>query len=770
LGGQPGTYQVEVRITDNKHPSSSDARATASYMLTQSNRRPEVNFLYAYPHAPQFAGSWIKWTAVAHDADGDPILYRYFLRGPSTGGFWEDMTGWTRNPNWAWRTSPLDIGSNEILVIVRDGNHAGPNGWDDFAVADYLIVGLNQPPVITSLGTSTPSSPQPAGATIRWAASAVDPNGDPIFYRYSLKGPSTGGFWRIVHDWSTDNTWTWTTSLADAGTSQVDVQVRDGFHAGPNGFDDDAASLFTILPPDLPPQLTGLASDKLSPLPGGLPVRWSATAIDPDGDLTLYRFWLKGPATGNAWKIVQDWSNSNTWIWATSPVDAGDYTVYVYAIDGKHAGPNGYDSAIGKSFTVLPSNRPPQIRGLSPDLPSPQYAGVPIRWTATASDPEPEPIFYRFWLKGPATGNAWKIVQDWSYNNVWVWTDKPSDAGNYSVYVYSRDGWNAGPNGYDSALGRTFSLSNPATIKKLTFGPAPKDRPSLIYTVDGYLMAYQSWDLGPSNNGDIFLQKFDPLWGSMGNLWTTNDTAYQDSPSAISSGGYYYVAYVSNETGNMNVFLKKFDNNLNLVDTKQLTDSPVDQDSPSLIQVGNEFFLAYQSWDTGSDDGGDIFVSRFDQNWNLESRVQVTDLKSYQDHPSIAFDGVNFYIAYVSRETGNLEIFVKRFDENLLYMDTRQITSDTTDQDFPALNYTSGQFNLLYSSKKSGNYDVYLNRFDRSWKPIDSTDAVTALGDLTSATFAYNPTDGLYWLAYVYKNVEGQNIYVKSLKLPSLKA
>ena len=256
LGGQPGTYQLEVRITDGKHPSSSDARTTASYVLTHANSPPDIDFLFADRPTPQFAGSWIKLTAVAHDPDGDQILYRYFLRGPSTGGFWEDMTGWTRNPKWVWRTSPLDIGASEILVIVRDGNHAGPSGWDDFAAADYMIVGLNQPPVITSIGTITPS-PQPAGATVRWSSNAVDPNGDPIFYRYWLKGPSTGGFWRMVRDWSTDNTWTWATSLADAGTSQIDVQARDGLHAGPEGFDDDAASLFTILPPDLPPQAYG---------------------------------------------------------------------------------------------------------------------------------------------------------------------------------------------------------------------------------------------------------------------------------------------------------------------------------------------------------------------------------------------------------------------------------------------------------------------------------------------------------------------------------
>jgi hypothetical protein len=218
----------------------------------------------------------------------------------------------------------------------------------------------------------------------------------------------------------------------------------------------------------------------------------------------------------------------------------------------------------------------------------------------------------------------------------------------------------------------------------------------------------------------------------------------------------------------MNIFLKEFDANLKLIDTKQLTDSPVDQDSPSLVLVGNEFYLAYQSWDTGSDNGGDIFVSRFDSNWNLIDRVQVTDITTYQDHPSIAFDGANFHVAYVSKETGNLEIFVKRFDGNLNYLDTRRITSDTSDQDYPSLNYTSGVFNLLYGSKKGGNYDVYLNRFDNNWKPIDSTDAVTALGDMTSAASAYSPTDGLYWVAYVSKDVEGQNIYVKSLKLPSL--
>jgi hypothetical protein len=214
------------------------------------------------------------------------------------------------------------------------------------------------------------------------------------------------------------------------------VQARDGFHESPFGWDDDASALFTVLRPNLPPKLTALTPDKPSPQYAGVPVRWLASATDPDNDPVLYRFWLKGPSTGNAWRIVQDWSPANQWVWANAPADAGAYTVYVYARDGKHAGPGGYDSALGAPYVLIAGNRPPVVTALAPDKPSPQYAGAPIKWTATASDPENDPLLYRFWLKGPSTGNVWKIVQDWSPLNQWTWATTPADIGDFSVYVY----------------------------------------------------------------------------------------------------------------------------------------------------------------------------------------------------------------------------------------------------------------------------------------------------------------------------------------------
>ncbi|HRD16640.1 MAG TPA: hypothetical protein PK181_07430, partial [Methanothrix soehngenii] len=205
--------------------------------------------------------------------------------------------------------------------------------------------------------------------------------------------------------------------------------------------------------------LTALKSDRLSPQGAGTPVKWTAAAIDADKDPIYYRFWLKGPSTGNVWQIAQDWSLANQWTWSSMPNDGGAYTVYVYARDGWHYPDTGYDSALGSSYQLI-SNQPPVLTALKSDRPSPQGAGTPVKWTATASDADKDPLYYQFWLKGPSTGNVWRIVQSWSAKNQWTWSSAPTDAGNYRVYVYVRDGKHAPANAYDSAMGQGYMLQD----------------------------------------------------------------------------------------------------------------------------------------------------------------------------------------------------------------------------------------------------------------------------------------------------------------------
>jgi hypothetical protein len=410
-------------------------------------------------------------------------------------------------------------------------------------------------------------------------------------------------------------------------------------------------------------------------------------------------------------------------------------------------------------------NQPPRATALAPDRKSPQVAGTPVRWTASAVDADRDQILYQFWLKGPSTASAWKVVQDWSNRNQWTWTDAPADAGSYSVYVYVRDGKHAGPGGFDSALGAAYTLENPLAAKRLTAASAPGAMPSLIFTGDGFLMAYQSWEKGQDFQGDVVLQKFDPAWNRQKSVWVADSKAPESAPSLIAAGGYYYVAYVSAEKGGRDIFVKKYDQSLKLIDTKQLTSSPTSQDSPSLLAVGSDFLLACQSFDTGSDSGGDIFLTGYDQNWKPQKTVQLTDMKTYQDRPSMAYGGGSIFVAYVSRETGNLDIFMKRLDGKLDVLETKKMTSEKSDQDYPSLKWQSCQILLHYASKKTGNYEIMLDRYLRDGKPIDSTVAASGPGDQTGSSLAFSTLDAVYWVAYASKDTSGQNINARPLSL-----
>jgi hypothetical protein len=352
-------------------------------------------------------------------------------------------------------------------VQVRDGLHSSPAGWDDDAGALFTVLRPNQPPTLISLKPDKPGS-QIAGTPVKWTAVASDPDRERVFYKFWLKGPSTGNAWKVVRDWSTNNQWTWASLGRDGGAYTVYVFARDGKHNPPTGYDSALGSPYVLIP-NQPPKLTALTPDKESSQSAGTTVKWTAKASDANKDPITFRFWLKGPSTGNVWKVVQDWSINNQWTWTSSGNDDGAYTVYVYARDGKHNPITSYDSALGAPYLLTP-NEPPKLTALTPNKPSPQSAGTSVKWTAIATDANKDPILYQFWLMGPTTGNAWRIVQAWSTNNQWTWTNAPTDGGRYRVFVYARDDRHAPITAYDSAVGQDYELLNLVIKKVIAIG------------------------------------------------------------------------------------------------------------------------------------------------------------------------------------------------------------------------------------------------------------------------------------------------------------
>jgi|GEM_PF-1383177 len=96
---------------------------------------------------------------------------------------------------------------------------------------------VNIKPYVTDLAPDK-LSPQVAGTTINWIATAIDPDGDQIFYKFLLKGPSTNN--QLVaktQGWIKEGTWDWVTTPGDIGLNLIEVRVRDGKHADEEGYD-----------------------------------------------------------------------------------------------------------------------------------------------------------------------------------------------------------------------------------------------------------------------------------------------------------------------------------------------------------------------------------------------------------------------------------------------------------------------------------------------------------------------------------------------------
>lgn len=138
------------------------------------------------------------------------------------------------------------MGNYQIYVETKDENHIKPDEIDAYRAESFTLT--NSPPEVTSFSPDKISL-QDYGTTITWRATSSDSNGDTIYYRFLLSGPSTSNVLKIMQNWSTDNTWSWITSSSDIGENVAKVQVRDGEHAWVDGFDAEKVASFTITKP-----------------------------------------------------------------------------------------------------------------------------------------------------------------------------------------------------------------------------------------------------------------------------------------------------------------------------------------------------------------------------------------------------------------------------------------------------------------------------------------------------------------------------------------
>ena len=274
--------------------------------------------------SPQEAGTIVTWTAKASDAENDPIVFRFFLNSLP-------VTDWQSNNKWAWTASE---GEAQVEVQVRDGKHAGEEGFDDSSSKTFVINAPNQKPAIINFGPDK-LGPQEVGSTIVWTVDVSDAENDPILYKFFLNGnPQANGNLKASGPGRPPN--------ANLGDNEVEVRIIDGNHADQDGFDDSKSARFMLTAPNKMPIIATLGADKVSPQDVGEVVTWSVDASDAENDPILYKFFLNG-------EPASEWLSQGQWAWKTTDANLGDNEVEVRIIDGNHADQDGFDDSKSSS-------------------------------------------------------------------------------------------------------------------------------------------------------------------------------------------------------------------------------------------------------------------------------------------------------------------------------------------------------------------------------------------------------------------------------------
>src|SRR3989442_1385835 len=171
------------------------------------------------PASPQPPGTTVTFTATATGCPNP--TYQFWLLPP--GGGWSVTQAYSSSNTWNWSTSGVATGTYTLDVYARDASstaaydaHISPN-------PTYVLNGAAAPTCTSVTESANPVSPQAAGATVKFTATATGcPN--PL-YQFWLQAPGGGG--AAPQAYSPTTPGNWTPRGLGPGPYPLDVSPRD---------------------------------------------------------------------------------------------------------------------------------------------------------------------------------------------------------------------------------------------------------------------------------------------------------------------------------------------------------------------------------------------------------------------------------------------------------------------------------------------------------------------------------------------------------------
>ena len=331
-------------------------------------------------------------------------------------------------PRWGWKSSVDHWNDDAVHGFWYELD------WVDLYEPPSFETSLDLAFVITGDGDGnhppdTPSKPSgptsvTEGIPYTYTTSTIDVDGDNVKYGFDFDndGVINPGHWTDFL--SSGTTCSVKITFSGTGTRYIRVKAEDE-HGAQSGF---SLALPVVVsgannPPNTPSTPSGPSSGDV-----GMPLTFSTSATDPDGDTVKYGWDWNGDGTVDEWSgLLSSGSadtRSHTW------VTAGTYNVQVKAEDSK-----GGQSAFSASKTVvISSNNPPAKPTISGPISG--RVGRSYTYSSTTTDSDGDQIYYWFdWADGTNSGWYGPYNSGESANMSHTWAAQ----GSYSVKVKAKD-------------------------------------------------------------------------------------------------------------------------------------------------------------------------------------------------------------------------------------------------------------------------------------------------------------------------------------------
>jgi hypothetical protein len=303
-----GTHAVQVWVRQPGATANYEAYAgTGTFSV--ATKPFTVGALVANGRSPFSTGQSINWTAVINPIDVTNALeYQFWLLNKAT-GTWTSVRGYAPGNTFTFSPDWEDAGNYAIQVWARYiGSTVRYAGW---AAAEFKVD--------RNIGTFAANKvfPVAPGTTITWTADAGS-SASPLEYRFYLL---SSGVWQMAQDYSTTNTFRWTTDTSDIGTHAMQVWVKSSSSSA--NYDAWKGTGYFDISSTRP---TLIAVNFSSPPQSGSATTISATASGGYAGPLEFRFWVYSSASG--WTVIREWGTSANASW--TPPAPGPYSIQVW--------------------------------------------------------------------------------------------------------------------------------------------------------------------------------------------------------------------------------------------------------------------------------------------------------------------------------------------------------------------------------------------------------------------------------------------------------